>query len=80
MEESPDMRNLKGMIKRVYIMSASYLADHPSILEFISVHRDLNARKLSELIEEQLSSAAPPRSTDLRIFKNALEKELTSIL
>jgi len=69
------MNNLKDSVKRAYALVAPYLSDHPSVLEFIQAHRDLDCDKLSVLIEERLAREVPPRSTDLRILKNALEKE-----
>ena len=74
MQESPDISNLKDRIKEAYALAAPYLSDHPSVLEFIHEHRDLDCEKLSALIDESLSSAVPPWSTDLRILKNALDR------
>ena len=70
------MRNIKESIKRAYAMSAPYLSDHPSVLEFIHAHQDLDCEKLCALIEDRLSCEVPPRSTDLRILKNALNKKI----
>ncbi|MDP7264087.1 MAG: hypothetical protein QGH39_00830 [Candidatus Thermoplasmatota archaeon] len=76
MQEFPDRHNIKDRIERAYAMAAPYLSDHPSVLEFIQAHKDLEAEDLCALIEERLSGEVPPRSTDLRILKNAVEKEI----
>jgi len=70
------MSNPRNRVKRAYAMAAPYLSDHPSVLEFIQAYQDLDCEKLCALIEERISKALPPRSTDLRILKNALEKEI----
>lgn len=75
MQESRDIRNITESVKQAYARAAPYLSDHPSILEFILAHQDLDGERLCALIEERLKNEKTPRSTDLRILKNALAKE-----
>ena len=57
-----------------YTIAAPYLSDHPWIRDFLLENRGKQERELVELIEGVINEHSPPRSTDLRILLNAMEK------
>ena len=77
MDDANTETDMAAYMELPYTIAAPYLSDHPWIHEFLLENRGKQERELVELIEGLISEHSPPRSTDLRILLNAMEKART---